>query len=148
MSSLPGAALDPDRRRGSRRRGAVIALSTLAWPERFVSDSSAPRFRFISTPEGANIIVNGVDTGLRTPADVEIARLPGKHPARVGRLQPFVTAGHRAGCEGSEPFGPREPGGTAAPSAAPVPVQPDAAPGPGAAEPPAAEPAPPRPSPS
>jgi serine/threonine protein kinase len=68
----------------------LIALSLVIWSQLF-RGSNRPPFRFTSTPEGANIVVNGVDTRLRTPADVEIAQLPATIRIELAGYQPFET---------------------------------------------------------
>jgi serine/threonine protein kinase len=69
----------------------LIALLIFIWPQAFGGPNRPPHFRFTSTPEGANIIVNGVDTRLRTPADVPIAQLPATIRIELAGYQPFVT---------------------------------------------------------
>ena len=68
-----------------------VALSIVAWPQLLSRENRPSQFRFMSTPEGANIIVNGVDTGLRTPADVQLAQLPASIRLELGGHEPFVT---------------------------------------------------------
>ena len=70
----------------------VVGLSiVLAWPQLPFRDNRPPQFRFTSVPEGANIVVNGVDTGLRTPAEVPLAQLPASIRLVLGGYEPFVT---------------------------------------------------------
>jgi hypothetical protein len=70
----------------------LLALSiVVAWPLLPFRGNRPPQFRFTSTPEGANIIVNGVDTGLRTPADVALAQFPASIRIELGGYEPFVT---------------------------------------------------------
>ena len=67
----------------------LIGLSLVLW--QLFGGTSRPQFRFTSTPEGANIVVNGVDTRLRTPADVQIAQLPATIRIELAGYQPFET---------------------------------------------------------
>ena len=60
------------------------------WPQLF-RGPDRPQFRFTSTPEGASIVVNEVDTRLRTPADVQLAQLPATIRIELAGYQPFVT---------------------------------------------------------
>ena len=69
----------------------AVAVFMLAAPTFFVRDSSPPRFRFISTPEGARIFISGVDTGLRTPAEVPITQLPASVRLELAGFEPFTT---------------------------------------------------------
>ena len=68
-----------------------VALSIVAWPQLLLRENRPSQFRFMSAPEGANIIVNGVDTGLRTPADVQLAQFPSSIRLELGGYEPFVT---------------------------------------------------------
>ena len=73
---------------------AVVAVGlsiVLAWPHLPLGDNRPSQFRVTSVPEGANIIVNGVDTGLRTPADVQLPQLPAGIRLELGGHEPFVT---------------------------------------------------------
>jgi serine/threonine protein kinase len=94
-------ARDPDASQSPKRRSVflvyggvaamvLIALSIFMWPRLF-GPNRPPHFRFTSTPDGANIVVNGVDTSLRTPADVQIAQLPATIRIELAGYQPFVT---------------------------------------------------------
>ena len=67
----------------------LIGLSLVMW--QLFGGPSRPQFKFTSTPEGANIVVNGVDTRLRTPADVQIAQLPATIRIELAGYQPFET---------------------------------------------------------
>jgi serine/threonine protein kinase len=68
----------------------VVGFSLfLAWPQ--LPFNRPPQFRFTSIPEGANITVNDVDTGLRTPADVPLAQLPASIRLEMSGYEPFVT---------------------------------------------------------
>jgi serine/threonine protein kinase len=69
----------------------LVALSIVAWPQLLLRENRPSQFRFMSVPEGANIIVNGVDTGLRTPADVPLAQLPSSIRLELRGYEPFVT---------------------------------------------------------
>jgi hypothetical protein len=69
----------------------LIAVSIAAWQGLLFRESPPPRFRFTSVPEGANIVLNGVNTGLRTPADVQLARLPASIRLELGGYEAFVT---------------------------------------------------------
>jgi hypothetical protein len=70
----------------------AVGLSiVLAWPQLLFGDNRPPQFRLTSVPEGANIIVNGLDTGLRTPADVQLAQLPASIRLELSGYEAFVT---------------------------------------------------------
>ena len=99
--SVP-TAWDPHASRSRKRRWLLIlgagvaaavfvALSIVLWPQLLLRENRPSEFRFMSTPEGANIIVNGVDTGLRTPADVQLAQLPSSIRLELGGYEPLVT---------------------------------------------------------
>ena len=99
--SVP-TAWDPHASRSRKRRWLLIlgagvaaavfvALSIVAWPQLLLRENRPSEFRFMSTPEGANIIVNGVDTGLRTPADVPLAQLPSSIRLELAGYEPLVT---------------------------------------------------------
>lgn len=68
-----------------------VALSIVAWPQLLLRENRPAEFRFMSTPEGATIIVNGIDTGLRTPADVQLAQLPSSIRLELGGYEPLMT---------------------------------------------------------
>jgi serine/threonine protein kinase len=90
----PRASQPPTQRRpvivyGGIAALVVIGLSLVMW--QLFGGTSRPQFRFTSTPEGANIVVNGVDTRLRTPADVRIAQLPATIRIELAGYQPFQT---------------------------------------------------------
>jgi hypothetical protein len=73
---------------------AAVALGVsivLAWPQLLFRDNRPPQFRLTSVPEGANIIVNGLGTGLRTPADVQLAELPASIRLELSGYEAFVT---------------------------------------------------------
>jgi serine/threonine protein kinase len=61
----------------------------LAWPQ--LPFNRPPQFRFTSIPEGANITVNGVNTGLRTPADLPLAQLPSRIRLELEGYEPYMT---------------------------------------------------------
>ena len=90
----PQASQPPAQRRpvivyGGIAALVLIGLSLVMW--QLFGGPSRPQFRFTSTPEGANIIINGVDTRLRTPADVQIAQLPATIRIELAGYQPFET---------------------------------------------------------
>jgi serine/threonine protein kinase len=90
----PQASQPPAQRRpvivyGGIAALVLIGLSLVMW--QLFGGPSRPQFRFTSTPEGANIVVNGVDTRLRTPADVQIAQLPATIRIELAGYQPFET---------------------------------------------------------
>ena len=71
---------------------AVLAVAVfMLAPTFFVKESSPPRFRFTSTPEGARIFISGVDTGLRTPAEVPVTQLPASVRLELAGFEPFTT---------------------------------------------------------
>jgi serine/threonine protein kinase len=70
---------------------AAAAVFMLVGPTFFVRDGAPPQFRFTSTPEGATIFVSGVDTGLRTPAEVQVTQLPASVRLELAGFEPFVT---------------------------------------------------------
>jgi hypothetical protein len=73
---------------------AAVAIGVsiaLARPQLLFGDNRPPQFRLASVPEGANIIVNGLDTGLRTPADVQLAELPARIRLELSGYEPFTT---------------------------------------------------------
>jgi serine/threonine protein kinase len=72
---------------------AVVSVAVLVAvrPELFFDSGRPPQFRFTSEPTGAKIFVNGVDTGLRTPTEVQIARLPASVRLELAGFEPFVT---------------------------------------------------------
>jgi protein kinase-like protein/PEGA domain-containing protein len=71
---------------------AVVAVAIFMMAPRFlVRDGGPLQFRFTSTPEGARIFVSGVDTGLRTPADVQVTQLPASVRLELAGFEPFAT---------------------------------------------------------
>jgi len=53
--------------------------------------TSAPPLQITSSPEGARIVVGGKDTGLHTPADVRIERLPVDIRLEMAGYEPFLV---------------------------------------------------------
>ena len=53
--------------------------------------TSAPSLQVTSSPEGARIVVGGQDTGLHTPADVRIERLPADIRLEMAGYEPFLV---------------------------------------------------------
>ena len=144
VSSLPG-------RRwvvvagGAVAAAVLVAVAIAAWQGLLLRETPPPQVRFTSTPEGANIIVNGVDIGLRTPAEAQIVGFPASIRLELAGYQPFVTqvteqvanqANHSVRANLVELPPPPPP---------PVPVQPEPPPVPVQPEPPPPAPAPPRP---
>ena len=71
---------------------AIVAGAIFTMVPRFVVRDGGPlQFRFTSTPEGASIFVSGVDTGLRTPADVQVTQLPASVRLELAGFEPFAT---------------------------------------------------------
>ena len=69
----------------------AVAVFMIASPTFLVRDGSPPRYRFTSTPEGARIFISGVDTGLRTPAEVPITQLPASVRFELAGFEPFTA---------------------------------------------------------
>jgi len=69
----------------------AAAIFMIASPAFLVRDGSPPRYRFTSTPEGARIFISGVDTGLRTPAEVPITQLPASVRFELAGFEPFTA---------------------------------------------------------
>jgi len=53
--------------------------------------TSAPPLQVTSSPEGARIVVGGQDTGLHTPADVRLERLPVDIRLEMAGYEPFLV---------------------------------------------------------
>jgi hypothetical protein len=71
---------------------AITALAIVLFfsrPQPFTT--SAPPLQVTSSPEGARIVVGGQDTGLHTPADVRIERLPADIRLEMAGYEPFVV---------------------------------------------------------
>jgi hypothetical protein len=69
----------------------AVAVLTTTGPTFFVRDGGPPQFRVTSTPGGARILVGSLDTGLRTPAEVQVTQLPATVRLELPGFQPFVT---------------------------------------------------------
>jgi len=69
---------------------AITALASVLFFSR-LQPTGAPPLQVTSSPEGARIVVGGQDTGLRTPADVRIERLPVDIRLEMAGYVPFVV---------------------------------------------------------
>lgn len=69
---------------------AIAALAIVLLFSR-LQPTSAPALQVTSSPEGARIVVGGQDTGLRTPADVRIERLPVDIRLEMAGYEPFLV---------------------------------------------------------
>jgi serine/threonine protein kinase len=70
---------------------AAVALGiVVAWPQVSSIFVPPPQFRLVSEPDGAKVIVNGVDGGLRTPADLVIERFPASIRFEFEGYEPLV----------------------------------------------------------
>ena len=72
---------------------AIAALAIVLFFSRLqpLFGTSAPPLHVTSSPEGARIVVGGQDTGLHTPADVRIERLPVDIRLEMAGYEPFLV---------------------------------------------------------
>ena len=97
--SLPpeAVAAAPEKRRGATLFVAVavvvaVALAIVfAWPQVSSLLMPAPQFRLVSEPDKARVIINGADSGLRTPADVTFETFPFSLRIELEGYEPFET---------------------------------------------------------
>jgi serine/threonine protein kinase len=69
---------------------AITALASVLFFSR-LQPTKSPPLQVTSSPEGARIIVGGQDTGLHTPADVRIERLPVDIRLEMAGYEPFLV---------------------------------------------------------
>ena len=94
------AAVQVESSSSSRWRSVVLAallpITALAivlffWRFQPLFRTTAPALQLTSSPAGARIVVGGQDTGLHTPADVRIERLPADIRLEMAGYEPFVV---------------------------------------------------------